>query len=121
MDDKSLQRKILDMKAELTNLKTAHLYGIGAFQYFTAQSSYTASQAFQNLQAVVTFVDTTYFPPLIMSSVTHNGQYTTAGWTLNVNNDNTVSITFSSQQADDNIEVKVVSTLQISSITIGVA
>lgn len=121
MDDRTLQRKILDMQAELTNLKTAHLFGIGAFEYFTASASYTASQAFQNLKAFVTFVTTDHFPPLIMASVKHNGQYTTAGWTLEINNNNTVSVTFSSQQANDNIIVDVVSTLQIKSITIGAA
>lgn len=117
MDDRTLQRKILDMQAELTNLKTAHLHGLGTFEYFTASATYTTTQSPQNFTATVTFEDNSLFPPLLMAAVKQNGQAIEWGWQVQINNNNTISILTSGFGVGTVYEVEVVSTAQIKSIT----
>lgn len=118
MDDKSLQRKILDMQAELTNLKTAHLHGLGNFEYFTASGSYTTVQNPDNFTATVTFEDNNLFPPLLMAAVKQNGTAVDWGWQVRVNNDNTISILTSGFGVGSTYVIEVVSTARIKSLTV---
>lgn len=118
MDDRTLQRKILDMQAELTNLKTAHLHGLGTFEYFTASATYTITQNPQNFTATVTFEDNSLFPPLLMAVVKQGGEAVDWGWQVQINNDNTISVLSSGFGVGTTYEVEVVSTARIKSITI---
>lgn len=119
MDNKSLDRKILDIKAELTNLKTAHPHGLGAFEYFTAEESIVSTSSPQNWTATITFVDDSLFPPLIQTVVEEDGDFLTYGWQQNVDSGNkTVQVLFSALTTNKTYTVKAVSTAQIQSITI---
>lgn len=116
MDDKSLQRKILDMRAELTNLKTAHPHGLGSFEYFTGSAQCTTTATAQDWTATVSFVDNSLFPPLIQASIKRNGSPTPYGWQIKVQNDNTIKILFFGLYSGETYDVEVVSTAQIRNI-----
>ena len=66
MNNEELSLKLKAMKNELTALKTAHERGLGAFQFYTATTTYRAtSGGTQLVEVTATVADGEPIPPVI--------------------------------------------------------